>query len=112
MGEGRTARIFIFIRKIASFLGKAAKAHMTDYLISIDQKILGWLIKFMFLGEFGITGHVLNLNLVFLPLAQVMPFGDYKNTGNFDNIISIFKWERRGKFKFKSKEAFYFFDSP
>ena len=33
------------------FLWGIDKAHMTDYLIGADQKILDWLIKTVFLGE-------------------------------------------------------------
>lgn len=42
-----------FILQIDSWVGAGELewAQVTDYLIDIDQKIPGWLIKIMFLGE-------------------------------------------------------------
>ena len=71
------------------------RAHMTNYLTDIDQKILDlWISSFLGSGGRGLKkqlGLVLNLNLMFWALAPVMSFWacglllNSRDMDNFDN---------------------------
>lgn len=65
---------------------------MTDYFIWVDQKILEWSIKIVFLTEVKTAKYqVLNLSVVSWALAQMTQSGALFSSLTIDNLVGL-KW--------------------